>query len=127
MISKDLLANIYFNRNIPKGVWHLTQNQNNLTNILNSVNNDIQNLKMHTKDYSNWDDTYEFIEDENQEYIYTNFREGSNTLEQVDFDGIIYHTLNHKIIFSKFFICQTFRKPMGVVSYHSQNSRQAAL
>ena len=79
-----------------------SQNQNNLTNILNSVNNDIQNLKMHTKDYSNWDDTYEFIEDENQEYIYTNFREASNTLEQVDFDGIIYHTLNHKIIFSKF-------------------------
>ena len=56
-------------------------------------------------DLDSWDgkfDTYEFIEDENQEYIYTNFREGSNTLEQVDFDGIIYHNLNHKIIFSKF-------------------------
>mgnify|MGYP003524962643 FL=1 len=79
-----------------------SQNKNNLTTILNTINNDIQNLKMHTKDYSNWDDTYEFIEDENQEYIYTNFREGSNTLEQVDFDGIIYHNLNHKIIFSKF-------------------------
>ena len=44
-----------------------TSNKNKVITILNTINNNIENLKMNTRDYSNWDDTYEFIHDENKE------------------------------------------------------------
>ena len=46
-------------------------NTNKITTILNIMNNDIKSLEMSTRDYSNWDDTYEFMIDENKEL---NFR-----------------------------------------------------
>jgi len=53
-------------------------------------------------DYSKWDDSYEFINDSNKEYIYENFREGTTTLEDLDIDYIIYADLKNHILFSKY-------------------------
>lgn len=77
-------------------------NTNKINTILNIMNNDIKSLEMSTRDYSNWDDTYEFMLDENKEYIETNFREGTNTLEELNLDVMIFHNLEDKVIFSKY-------------------------
>lgn len=77
-------------------------NKNKITTILNIMNNDIKSLEMSTKDYSNWDDTYEFIRNENKEYIETNFREGTATLEELNLDVMIFHNIKNKIVFSKY-------------------------
>lgn len=77
-------------------------NTNKITTILNIMNNNIKNLEMSTRDYSNWDDTYEFILDENKEFIEANFREGTNTLEELNSDVMIFHNLEDKVIFSKY-------------------------
>ena len=79
-----------------------TSNKNKVITILNTINNNIENLKMNTRDYSNWDDTYEFIHDENKEYIETNFREGTHTLEELNLDVMIFHNIKNKIVFSKY-------------------------
>ena len=79
-----------------------TSNKNKVITILNTINNNIENLKMNTSDYSNWDDTYEFIRDENKEYIETNFREGTHTLEELNLDVMIFHNIDDKVIFSKY-------------------------
>ena len=79
-----------------------TSNKNKVITILNTINNNIENLKMNTRDYSNWDDTYEFIHDENKEYIETNFREGTHTLEELNLDVMIFHNIEDKVIFSKY-------------------------
>ena len=76
------------------------QNENNVKNFLTNIDNDLKNLKNTTKDYATWDDTYNFIQDENKDYIYENFREGSETLKNLNIDSIIYVNLNQKVVFS---------------------------
>ena len=76
------------------------QNENNIKNFLTTIDNDLKNLKNTTNDYSTWDDTYKFIKDENKEYIYENFREGSETLKNLNIDSIIYLNLKQKVVFS---------------------------
>lgn len=78
------------------------QNHSNIHTILSIINTNIENIKNITNDYSKWDDTYNFIETSNPEYIYENFREGTNTLDDLDIDFIIYSTLTDKVIFSKY-------------------------
>ena len=38
-----------------------TQNENNIKSFLSNIDNKLKHLKNITSDYSNWDDTYEFI------------------------------------------------------------------
>jgi len=49
-----------------------------------------------------WDDTYNFIRTSNQDYLHDNFREGTNTLQDLDVDFIIYSNKKQKILFSKY-------------------------
>lgn len=76
------------------------QNENNIKNFLTTIDNDLKNLKSTANDYSNWDDTYEFIKDKNKEYIYENFREGSQTLKNLNIDSMIYLNLEQEVVFS---------------------------
>ena len=78
------------------------QNENNLKSFLVAIDKDIENLKNTTNDYSKWDDTYEFMENKNPKYIYENFREGSNTLEGLNLDAMIYIDLENNILFSEY-------------------------
>ncbi len=78
------------------------QNSNNIHTILSIINTNIENIKNIINDYSKWDDTYNFIKTSNPDYIYENFREGTNTLEDLSIDFIIYATLKNKVIFSKY-------------------------
>lgn len=78
------------------------QNERNLKTLLNNMNNDIENLKNITNDYSKGDDTYDFAKDENKKYIYENFREGTQTLQNLKIDAIIYLKIDNNILFSNY-------------------------
>ena len=67
--------------------------KSNIKSFLASIDNEIKNLKNTTNDYSTWDDTYEFIKNKNKQYIYENFREGSETLKNLNIDSMIYVNL----------------------------------
>ena len=77
-----------------------TQNESNIKSFLASIDNEIKNLKNTTNDYSTWDDTYEFIKNKNKKYIYENFREGSETLKNLNIDSMIYVNLKNEVVFS---------------------------
>ena len=77
-----------------------TQNESNIKSFLASIDNEIKNLKNTTNDYATWDDTYEFIKNKNKQYIYENFREGSETLKNLSIDSMIYVNSKNEVIFS---------------------------
>ena len=78
------------------------QNQNNIETFLNDINKSLENLKNTTNDYAHWDESYEFMKNKNKKYIYENFREGSQTLLEINLDSIIYVNLKNKVIFSRY-------------------------
>ncbi len=78
------------------------QNQKNINTILSSINGSISSMKSTTDDYSNWDDSYSFIENENSDYIYENFRDGTTTLTDLGVDFFVYSNLKQQTIFSKY-------------------------
>jgi len=59
-------------------------------------------MKSTTDDYSNWDDSYNFIENENLDYIYENFRDGTTTLSDLGVDFFVYSNLKQQTVFSKY-------------------------
>ena len=77
-----------------------TQNESNIKSFLASIDNEIKNLKNTTNDYATWDDTYEFIKNKNKQYIYENFREGSETLKNLSIDSMIYVNSKNEVVFS---------------------------
>jgi diguanylate cyclase (GGDEF)-like protein len=79
-----------------------TQNKNNINTILNKINTNITNISNIIRDYSQWDDTHNFIINSNKDYIYENFREGTSTLEDLDLDFIIFSNKEIKVVFSKY-------------------------
>ena len=78
------------------------QNQNNINTILSAINVNISNIQNVTNDYSKWDESYEFVENVNEDYIYDSFREGTNTLEGLGVDFFVYANLKEKAVFSQY-------------------------
>ena len=79
------------------------QNENNISTFLHTIDKNIENLKNTTNDYAKWDDTYKFIKDKNELYIYENFREGTATLKGLNLNAIIYTDLDNNILFSEYY------------------------
>ncbi len=77
-----------------------TQNENNIKSFLSNIDNKLKNLKNITSDYSNWDDTYEFIQNKNKQYLYENFRKDSETLKDLNINSMIFINLKNEVIFS---------------------------
>jgi len=78
------------------------QNQNNINTMLSLINTNISNIKNVTNDYSKWDDSYEFVNNVNEEYIYENFREGTTTLKDLGVEFFIYSNLKDEVVFSNY-------------------------
>lgn len=78
------------------------QNDNNIKTLLKKFDTELENLHATTGDYANWDDTNIFLNDVNDEYLYENFRDGTNTLESLDIDFIIFSKTDHSLVFSKY-------------------------
>lgn len=79
-----------------------TQNYKNVNTILSKTDLTISNIKAIIGDYAKWDDTYEYLKTNNKEYIHENFREGTNTLEELKLDFIIFATKENKVLYSDF-------------------------
>ena len=77
------------------------QNHKKVQNLIGQIEKSFSNINSIVVDYANWDQTYDFIENKNQAYIYDNFRESSGTLEALNIDFMLFTTLDNKSVFSK--------------------------
>ncbi len=75
-------------------------NKRNINSVITIVNNNLKSLENIITDYAKWDDTYNYIKTQNNEYIYENFREGANTLEDLELDFMIFTNLKNKKLYS---------------------------
>ncbi len=66
---------------------------------LNTVQDNLDGLSATNRDYSNWDDTYAFVEDGNQAYIDSNMID--DTLTGLDLDFMIFLDNNNSVVYSK--------------------------
>lgn len=72
--------------------------QRDVTRIHSAVKNYQTNLNIKLLDWSAWDDTYEFIQDRNKEYIESNLSDG--TLVNLEVDFIAFFDLQGELVFS---------------------------
>jgi diguanylate cyclase (GGDEF)-like protein len=73
----------------------------NASRFNKSLNREIENLGALTNDWAAWDDTYNFMENQNQEYINSNLVE--DTYSELGLNFIIYLDNNGTMIFKKAF------------------------
>ncbi|UTJ07651.1 sensor domain-containing diguanylate cyclase [Arcobacter roscoffensis] len=78
------------------------QNKKNINSFLTIIDNELSRVESITVDYAYWDATYRFINDKNSEYINENFREGSNTLEDLNLDFMLFTNINNTPIYSSY-------------------------
>ncbi|MGB5867539.1 MAG: diguanylate cyclase [Arcobacteraceae bacterium] len=78
------------------------QNLNNISILLEFMNQEINRISSTINDYSKWDDSYDFILNQSQSYLFDNFREGTDTLSDLRIDFILYTNRQKDILFSKY-------------------------
>ena len=78
------------------------QNTKDIKIIINQLTTRINHMQNIILDYSKWDDTYNFAKNSNKEYIFENFREGSNTLKDLNLDLMIITDLKQEVLFSTY-------------------------
>ena len=66
--------------------------------IIRSIQNELERLTAFTVDWSNWNETYWFMQDKDPVYIESNFSE--DTLDNIETLGFLYLDLNFKEFFS---------------------------
>jgi signal transduction histidine kinase len=83
-----------------KSFINLEKQENNktLNSLITDIDAKLKAIKIIANDYSYWDDTYEFIQNENKNYIYENFRDTTTTLENVNLNFMIFMNLENKNI-----------------------------
>jgi signal transduction histidine kinase len=62
-----------------------------------TLRNRIDTLDSRVKDWSSWDDTYDFIQDHNQAYVTSNLVEG--TIQGLDINFILYYNTAGKLLY----------------------------
>ncbi len=76
-------------------------NHKNLKSLIEKLEDRIDFIHKLSLEYSSLDETYEFINDQNPDYIYSNFRKDSYTLEDIDLSYFILTNKSNKLLFSK--------------------------
>lgn len=77
-------------------------NDTSISNLVHKIQSKIDYNHKISLEYSSSDEVYEFIQKNNQDYIYKNFREGSYTLEDLDLSYFILSDKENKIRYSNF-------------------------
>jgi signal transduction histidine kinase len=77
------------------------ENSKTLSALVTYIDTRFDNIRNISNDYSYWDDTYEFIQDENEEYIYDNFRNATLTLENINLNFMIFVNIKNESIYSQ--------------------------
>lgn len=78
------------------------QNKKNVNSFLTIIDSELSRVESITVDYAYWDATYKFINDKNSTYINENFREATNTLEDLNLDFMLFTDINNKFIYSTY-------------------------
>ena len=69
--------------------------------VLNIVDNEMSSLSITTQDWAYWDDTYKFMQDQNQEYIKSNL--GDTSVDNLRLNLMLYVNLQGQIVYSKYY------------------------
>ena len=103
MILFTILMNIAFGMFFEKFILQQEDNQINIaTNSLSSyINERLIKGQGNANDWGNWDDTYNFIETKNAEYIQNNLTE--STFENLDLNFVILLNSDDEIIYQQFY------------------------
>lgn len=80
----------------------LNKNTKSIEVLISRMDTNIEHIRRMVNDYSKWDETYLFMQKQDDQYIYDNFREGTTTLEDMDVDFVFYVDLDKKVLFSKY-------------------------
>ncbi len=70
----------------------------NMNQAVSGLNEQVDHLSAQALDWANWDDTYDFMRDHNEEYLKTNA--DNEILRQLKLNGIAYVDLDRKIVYS---------------------------
>ncbi|MGZ7160820.1 MAG: CHASE4 domain-containing protein, partial [Methanobacterium sp.] len=81
-----------------------TESENNYTNLvlkntINSLNNDLESLNNTVKDWSNWDDAYNFVIGNNPKFLDRSLTD--NTFQRLQINLIIFRDSSGNIIYAK--------------------------
>lgn len=77
-------------------------NFKNVENLIQKIDTKVEYIYRISLDFSSLDETYNFINRPNKEYIYKNFRKDSYTLEDLDLSYFLLTDLKNEIKFSKY-------------------------
>ncbi|MBI2328465.1 MAG: hypothetical protein HYU85_02310, partial [Chloroflexi bacterium] len=95
----------------------------NVEQVLNTLSGDLLALKAITADWANWDDTYTFVEDVNQDYIEKNLVTGTFTELRLNFMLFI-HT-SGQVVYSQAFDLDSEKEtalPQSLLNYLAPGS-----
>ncbi len=73
----------------------------NILRIQNTLKSELDNLSSFAGDWGYWDDTYQYIQDKNEEYAASNLNDGS--ISNLKINLIIYTDVNNAPVFGEFF------------------------
>lgn len=87
-----------------KDFIELEKNENNksLVTLNTHIDSKFNTLKISANDYSQWDQTYDFIEDKNENFIYENFRDNSVTIQNINVNFMLFVNNKNEKVFGQF-------------------------
>ncbi|RXJ91407.1 hypothetical protein CRV00_13885, partial [Malaciobacter molluscorum] len=78
------------------------ENKKRVDSLITKIDDQISNTKNVSNDYAYWDDTYNFISNKNNRFIFDNFRKDSSTLEEFNLAFMIFVNIKKDTIYSNF-------------------------
>lgn len=96
-----LLVYIVSNKIILSSFEHVEQQKvhSNLERAVNALNDDLNNISSLARDWSQWDDTYAFIDSGSSDYIKSNLKDGSYTGS--DLQIIVYLNTAGEVVYGR--------------------------
>lgn len=73
--------------------------------VKNLIQNEIDRTSLALGDWSNWNDTYQFTKDQNQEYVENNLYD--ETYQNLDLNSILILDATHQIVYGEYFDNET--------------------
>jgi signal transduction histidine kinase len=82
--------------------------ENNISKVRNIISSNLDNLTKIGRDWSEWDDTYKFVEDRNSNYIKSNLL--YKTFADLYLNIIIFYNENGEIVFGRYYDLSTAKE-----------------
>lgn len=86
------------------------KNKESIISIVDKIDVQHDNIASLITDYANWDDTYFYIEDKNEHFIYNNFRDAQTLLANLSLSFMIFFNNNQEDIYIAYLMKRLFQK-----------------